>query len=154
MNKGRLAWQIRDDAMRLEARKVADELRPRLAKEKEWNLAIGLVKEDKSWEFRQTMKAVSRMTKKAVRMIYPDYVCSVRLGTGTALDWVDVNLIIPELEPEKVYNTSRQWEYKGIIRRIEYILLALGIKYGQFYTDIGPDDSYQPCLTISINGIG
>ena len=134
-----------------DAARVATEVRPIVSKDSDWSLVTGKKKQMTRGDWIREKRAITRITKKAVRAMYPGYAVSVRSGRGTAHHWVYIDVTMPELNDEKVRNTSREWEYKDVCRRIEDTLLALGIKYGIYESDCGPNSSPSPCLLVSVN---
>lgn len=126
---------------------------PLLQKDKDWGLVTG--SED---DYERFYRAVTRLTKKAVRLMHPDHKVSVTRGRGTGYGWVHVDITAPELDWTKHKGKAREHvsaQESTFRRETEDVLLALGIKYSTYYTDFGPGlDSYQPCLSITINQVG
>jgi hypothetical protein len=120
----------------------AERIRPILKKDPDWPLASGQINwKDKGNYFRKR-NAVSRLTRKAVRELYPEYKVHVLRGRGTASNWIDVDFVIPNMERPDSLN---------IIQRTKALLLSVGIQYGSYFPDSGPGDDWTPCLLVTIN---
>jgi hypothetical protein len=119
-----------------------ERIRPILEKDPDWPLASGQI----SWEDKEKYygrgNAVSRLTRKAVRQLFPEYNVHVHRGRGTAYDWVDIDYVIPDMEISN---------WRGIIRRTRNMLLSVGIQYSSFFPDSGPGDNWTPCLSVTVN---
>jgi hypothetical protein len=124
-----------------EAAKIAKTLLPELEKDRDWVLVT-----DKGpcGDYGLFRKARTRLTKKAIKLLIPDAVkISVRAGKGTAWSWVDVEVTLSE-------ELTRGSNYE-IRRRIEDVLVALNIQYGQYLPDSLPGrDEYCPCLSVGV----
>jgi hypothetical protein len=140
-------WPLADHSEELNQLKKQREedlarIRPILEKDPDWPLASGQIGwEDKETYFRKR-NAVSRLTKKAVRELFPEYEVHVHRDRGTASNWIDVNFVIPGIE-----RPDRQ----DIIRRTNGVLLTVGIQYATYYSDFGPGDNSGQCLGVTIN---
>jgi hypothetical protein len=120
----------------------AERIQPILEKDPDWPLASGQISwMEKEIYYRQG-NAASRLTRKAVRELYPEYSVHVRRGRGTAYGWVNVNFVIPGIEESGLQN---------VIRRTRNMLLSVGIEYDSFLGDNGPGDNLTPCLSVTVN---
>ena len=129
-----------------QAKEDADKIRPILEKDPDWPLVAGIKKPDTQEECDRERRAQTRLTKKAVQLLYPEYKALSCHGTGTAHYWVHVNIVMPE-KPE--YAESRK-----IIERADMMLEQVGIKYGGYLPDSLPGkDEWTPCLTVVINDL-
>lgn len=137
-----------------EAPEIAARMLPAIAKDRDWPLITGKKKPTLSEEYVRAERALTRVTKKATAIMYPKHAISVQRGAGTAHDWVHIDITMPELVPKKVRGTTQEWEYKNVCRRIEDVLVALGIKYARRYTDFGRRNFYAPCLSVTVNRMG
>lgn len=118
-----------------------ERIRPILEKDPEWPLASGQINWDEETYYRESY-AVSRLTKKAVCELFPEYKVHVHRGRGSASNWINVNFVIPDMEKS---------DWRGIIRRTRDLLLSVGIQYGSFLSDFGPGNDCSPCLDVSVN---
>lgn len=141
------------DAQKAAAAVRAEKFLPLLRKDKDWEVVTGS-REDRDRFYR----AVTRLTKKAVKLMHPDHKVSVTRGRGTGYGWVHVNITAPELDWTKHQGKARTRvsNKESVVRReIKDTLIALGIKYSTYFTDYGPGlDSYVASLSISINHLG
>ena len=135
------------------AARIAAEIRPCVSKDPDWSLAVGEKKFVTCEDYARERGAITRITKQVARAMYPGCAVSVRHGRGTAYNWIEVDVTMPELELEKVHGTPRESEYKDVRSRIESVLLALGIQYATYESDCGPGSSSSPCLLVSVNHI-
>jgi hypothetical protein len=120
----------------------AERIRPILEKDPDWPLASGQIGwEDKETYYRKR-NAVSRLTREAVRELFPEYKVHVRRSRGTASNWINVNFVIPGIE-----RPDRQ----DVIRRTSGMLHAVGIQYSTYDSDFGPGDNSGQCLGVTIN---
>jgi len=135
------------------AAKRAERILPVLERDKDWKLVTG--KEDHREEM---YRAITRVTKRAVNLLQPDRKVSVRRGRGTAYGWVHVDVAAPELDWTKLRGKAREKasrECDATRREINDVLVELGIRYSTYYTDCLPGaDTYEPCLSVTINGGG
>jgi hypothetical protein len=152
--KRRSTFVAEQKRRKAEAEKDAAQVRPIVAKDPDWPLVTGQAKLETAEDRARERRGCTRITKRAVQALYPKHTVHVRYDRGTASYWVLVDLIMPELDFQKVRGTPRQWEYKGVWRRIEGMLVALGIQYATYLTDHGRNDSWQPCLLVTVNGAG
>jgi hypothetical protein len=120
----------------------AERIRLVLEKDPDWPLASGQISWEDKEKYSGKRNAVSRLTRKAIRELYPEYNVHVRRGKGTASNWIDVNFVIPDIE-----NSDRL----DIRRRTKEMLLSVGIQYGSYFPDSGPGDDWRPCLLVSVN---
>ncbi|HKC05062.1 MAG TPA: hypothetical protein VKC54_04305 [Patescibacteria group bacterium] len=127
-----------------QAKEDVDKIRPILEKDPDWPLVSGIQKPNTQEEYNKENRAQTRLTKKAVQLLYPDYKVSSTHGTGTAHYWVYVDITIPErLE----YSEERK-----IVGRTDAMLEQVGIKYGGYFSDSLPGkDTWTSCLRIEIN---
>jgi hypothetical protein len=120
----------------------AERIRPILEKDPDWPLASGQISwMEKEIYYRQG-NAASRLTRKAVRELYPEHSVHVRRGRGTAYGWVNVNYIIPDIEG---------CDWLNVIRRTRNMLLSVGLQYDSFLGDDGPGNNWSPCLSVTVN---
>ena len=120
----------------------AERIRPILEKDPDWPLASGQISWEDKERYYEKRNAVSRLTRKAVRQLFPEYNVHVRRGRGTASGWIDVNFVIPG---------TGNVDSQNIRRRTRELLLAVGIQYGSYFPDSGPGDDWTPCLLVTIN---
>ena len=145
MNKYAADYAAKRQREKERAAGLAARILPRLAKDPDWPLATGAVKPEPG-EYRRFLRAITRLTKLAVRALHPACACRVRRDRGTAYGWVLVEVTLPESD------RSREDEDRT---RLEDVLLALGIRYSSYTPDFGPGlDDPQPCLSVTINGAG
>lgn len=140
-------WPFADHSEELNQRKKQAEgdlarIRPILEKDPDWPLASGQINWESKADYYRKWKATPRLTKKAVRELFPEYEVHVRRNRGTASNWIDVNFVIPGID-----RPGRQ----DIIQRTQSLLLSLGIQYGTYYSDFGPGDNSSRCLIVSVN---
>lgn len=114
-----------------EAARVAQELLPKLEGDPDWPLVTGQEELDTADKRALKRRALTRLTKKAVRLLHPFYKVSVRAGKGTAYRWVYVTLMTPE-------QLGVEAEY-CLRKRTKDVLNALPLKYATYYySDYGP----------------
>lgn len=124
-------------------KEAVDRIRPILEKDPEWEWASGQKDWNNSVEWRCQKRAVVRLTKKAVHLLFPEYKVSVHRDRG-AHNWVDVNFVIPGIERPA----------RGeIIGKTQRLLRSVGIQYASYFPDSGPGDNWRPCLSVSVNHI-
>ena len=137
------------------AGKRASELLPLLRKDEDWSLITGERECVGNDDHVRHLRSMTRLTKKAVRLMYPNHKVSVRRDRGTAYRWIDVNIVMPEIDWRNLRGKARDRDAnkESVIRReLKDILIALGIEYATYWTDYGPGlDTYDPCLSITIN---
>lgn len=127
----------------------ADWLRPMLQQERGWEWAIGLRKTETREDIALQRKAVVRITKKAVGLMYPEQECSVRRDRSRRGDWVHIRLVIGQDGPAK--GLSKKSESAPEIRqKIEDTLTALGIAYAKRVESAESKDDGKPCLSILV----
>jgi len=140
-------WPFADHSEELKQfKKQAEEdlarIRPILEKDPDWPLASGQISWVDKENYYRKRNAVSRLTRKAVRELFPEYKVHVRRDRGTASGWIGVNFVIPGIE-------GSGWQ--DIIRRTRNMLLSVGIQYGSYFPDSGPGDNWTPCLLVTVN---
>lgn len=116
------------------------------------------VKEDPEWElvrkgshnpsdYNRFKRIRCRIVKKALEVILQDYKISVRQGSGTAHNWVNVKIVLsrkPKIEPDGAIFNDKTEEIK---HRTNRLLEQLPIAYSTFLTDFGGgNDYYAPCV--------
>jgi hypothetical protein len=116
---------------------------PTLEQDPDWPLVSGVRKNLSAWEDRQFGHARTRLTKKAVNLLLPEFKSLACSGSGTSRRWVHVNILIPE--------GARKPD--NIEQRVKRMLMASGIEYSSYYTDHGPNNHYSPCLSVRVNDI-
>ena len=130
-------------------------LRAELSKDRDWVLATGPTAEGR---YRESDRAIVRLTKKAVRLLYPQYRCSVTRDRGTAHGWVSVNLFVPEIAEHDGSARGRARELeagRAITGRVSRTLDNLGLRYAQYLPDCIPGlDEMTNCVTVTVNGWG
>lgn len=137
---------------KVQVKKVSEQLLPLLAKDPDWPLVTSKVELVTNEDYFRERRAITRLTKKAVRLMFPGYKVFVWHDTGTASQWVQVDLIMSEFDRQKVKFTRELKEKELRIRdMVKRVLMKLGIRYGVYYTDYGFNDSYQPTLSVTIN---
>jgi hypothetical protein len=147
------------EELRAERRKKAEEwaawLRPMLEKETDWDLATGARAVGGDEDYGLMLRAVTRLTKKAVRLMYPGRKCSVRRDRGTAYGWVNVDLELPSAEL-KSNDRSDSYRYDDGSRdagsEMRDTLIALGIDYAKYLPDSLPGkDEWTLCLSVEVS---
>jgi hypothetical protein len=136
----------RGEKKEIEINADAERIRPILEKDPDWPLASGKQESDtfKYEEWKRKKSALSRLTKKAVNLLYPDYVVSVKFDRGTASNWLDVNFKFPK--------TPEYLEIQKITQRTREMLICTGLQYPAYFPDSMPGkDDWTPCLNVSIN---
>lgn len=141
MDKERGGQNLESEEQR-QIKKDVEKIRPILEKDPDWPLASGQISWEDKKNYYNKRNAVSRLTRKAVRELFPEYKVRVRRGRGTVSNWIGVNYVISDME-------SSDW--RSVIRRTREMLLSVGIQYGSFFPDSGPGDDWTPCLTVSVN---
>lgn len=134
-----------------QAQAKADWLQPFLKNEKGWDLATGARKPATKKEITLKRRAVTRLSKKAVALMYPNYGCSVRRGSGNSRHWVKVELVKPS--PGSAAQKKKKLETdKVLCRKVEDTLLALKISFATYLPDALPgEDRHEPCLSITVS---
>lgn len=126
-------------------REDANKIRPILEKDPDWLLASGKQKLATEEERKREKRALVRLTKKAVNLLFPQYKTLCHRGTGTAHQWVCVNILVKKQSAEDLF-------YEEIKRRANMMLEVLGLCYGKYFSDSLPGkDEYTSCLSVSIN---
>jgi hypothetical protein len=123
----------------------AERIRPILEKDPDWPLVSGKQELITMEDYAREKRALTRLTKKATQLLFPEYKALACYGSGTAHYWVHINIVTPE-------NVDRVTE-RNISERAKKMLLATGLKYGSYYTDYGPNNVYAPCLSINLNDV-
>ena len=115
-----------------------ERIKPVLENDRDWPLVSGQQKSETSEVYRQKRRAVTRLTKKVVKLLYPESKASVK-HEGTVEDWIEVNFL-DEVDIEN---------YKEITHRTTRVLESLGM-YSTYY----PDGEGRPiqCLLVTYNG--
>lgn len=131
--------------------RVIDVVLPVVIKDPDWQSVIGDTGRSANKTYADQLRAITRVTKRAVKAMHPGYAVSVRRGRGTAYNWVYVDVTVPELEHRKVRGTPRELEYKDVCRRIKDVLLALCIKYATYESDDWRIGKCEPCLSVTVN---
>lgn len=138
-----------------EAEKAAEELLPTLQKDKDWDLVTNDFDPSNGKNYGDLLRAVSRLTKKAVQLMHPDYAVSIRRGRGTGYGWISVKFTIPELKIRDLNSKEgrkKTQEGKRLCRKVKDVLVALNIRYSKYRTDYGSGpDTYEACLSVSVN---
>ena len=131
------------------AKDKAEWLRPLLEKEDGWDWATGLRKAESKADHTAERRAVTRITKKAIKLMCPECDCSVRRDTGTAHHWIIIEV---GLKPGYVARKGHPQTEAEAKRMVKDILLALGIRYAGYVPDSLPGkDAHEPCLSIEVN---
>lgn len=130
--------------MKKQAKDDAAKICPILQKDPDWPLASGKIPVD-GLNYRKSMRALTRLTKKASQLLFPEYKVLSCHGSGTTYYWVYVNIVIPE--------KTELTEDENIAVRVKKMLTATGLNYGSYYTDYGPNNSYKPCLSVNVNDL-
>lgn len=142
--------EARDQAVKRASTK-ADWLRPMLEKESDWDLATSSQSSQTHEERNLQRRAIVRITKKALRLMFSEGKHSARYGTGTAHNWIRVEVVVPKEHSATPAKKGETWQ--DVERCIEDVLMALGIKYEKYLPDSLPGkDVWEPCLTISARG--
>jgi hypothetical protein len=140
-------WPFADHSEELkqlkkQAEEDLDRIRPILEKDPDWPLASGQISWEDKENYYRKRNAVSRLTRKAVCELFPEYKVHVRRDRGTASGWIGGNFVIPGIEGS---------DRRNIIRRTNSMLLSVGIEYASFFPDSGPGDDWTPCLLVTVN---
>lgn len=152
------AYEVMRRRQKRRAKTKAEWLKPMLEREQGWDLATGdrknVTKDGRSAERR----AISRITKKAVKLMHPERDCSVRWDRGTAHNWIDVKLSVQKGD-RKAQDKDDPYRFsdgtRDIRQELEDTLLALGIRYSHYFPDALPGkDEWSPCLSINVEDEG
>lgn len=126
-------------------REDADKIRSILEKDSDWLLVSGKQKPATKEERKREKRALVRLTKKAVKLLFPQYKTLCHRGTGTAHNWVYVNILVPKQSRRDICDDE-------IEQRANVMLEALGLCYSKYFSDSLPGkDEYTSCLSVRIN---
>lgn len=127
-------------------------IRSELAADPDWGLATGAVIPLSMTVKHQRDLAVTRLTKKALRALYPNCRCLVRRERGLASKWVVARIFVPDAYAQYRTQPLKPRSFESEFGSFtEEVLLALGIKYATYVPDRGPGlNDPQPCLSISV----
>lgn len=118
------------------AKKDADRIRTILEDDPDWTLEDG----------KRERRALTRLSKKAVGLLFPEYKALSCYGSGTAHYWVHVNIMVPGEPSRKQIGDIKQ--------RAKMMLEQVGLKYGIYLPDSLPGkDEFTPCLSVQVNDI-
>jgi hypothetical protein len=122
-------------------RKDAKKIIPILKRDPDWRLVTGKKKPVTDEDYKRKSRGLTRLTKKAVNLLFPQFKTSVRYDRGTARHWVDVEIAIPE----EIKDPQRQ----NVGRRVKMMLKSTGLKYSEYFPDSFPGkDDWRPCLLV------
>lgn len=154
--KQRNGYEELREKQKAAAAKIAEKIRPALRGDRDWELVIAEGAHKTDEEFDRFYLGITRITKKAVRAMYPGQACGVRRDRGTASSWIVVKLSLPEQEFLKgeegdpyLFNNGE----RDIRQEMKDALIALGIRYSTYRSDQPPDYEEYPCLSIDLNRV-
>jgi hypothetical protein len=125
----------------------ADKIRPILEKDPDWLLVSGKQKPVTNEEHRREKRALTRLTKKAANLLFPQFKALSCYGSGTAHYWVHVNIVVPE-------KNIGLPEQKNIEQRVTETLISTRLKYSMYLPDSFPGkDDWTPCLSVRVNDL-
>lgn len=123
------------------AKEDAAKIIPVLEKDPDWLLVSGQKEPVTDEDFRRKRRGLTRMTKKAINLLFPQFKASVCYDRGTASHWVDVNIILP-----KEFNDLQR---QNVGTRTSMMLKSTGLKYSMYFPDSLPGkDDWRPCLLV------
>ena len=136
-----------------QAAQDAERIRSGLSSDPDWRLATA---SDASWESeRQARRTLMRLTKAALKALYPQHRWSVRHGRGTGRHWVYVTLVVPPLAgPGASAGLRQETETaRGHASHACAVLERLGLRYATYLPDSVPGfDRPTPCLSVDVRG--
>lgn len=133
---------IYEEIMKKQAEEDVKKIRPILEKDPDWTLVSseGVSREDK----QRQRRALTRLTKKAVNLLFPEFKASAHHDRGTARHWVTVNITVP--------GTPENALIQEMTQRAEKMLVSSGLKYAAYFPDSFPGkDDWSPCLLVKVN---
>lgn len=147
-NSSEKIWAEEQKVIRKQTREDVKKVRPILEKDPDWPLVSGLRKAVTQEDDKRQRMALTRLTKKAVNLLFPEYKALARYDRGTASHWVNVNIVTQE----KILDATQG----KIKERAENMLEAVGLRYGSYYSDYGTvaGDDWHSCLHVGVNVIG
>lgn len=134
--KKALSYEALRKQRKAAAAEVVARIKPLLEKDPKWGLATKDKLEDEEYGLRY--RAITHITKRALKLMHPDVKWSVTRGRGTAHGWVHVSVPygqqLPDAPPD-----------------VKDVLVALGIRYSAYLPDSMPGrDEMTPCLLVGI----
>jgi hypothetical protein len=128
---------------KMQAKEDVGRIRPILEKDPNWPLASGQIDWKCQKDINDQRNALSRLTKKAVKLLFPEYKIKCHHGSGTDANWITVDILATK-------ETGKQ-EAQAIRERAYEMLESSGLQYGSYFPDTGPGADWTPCLLVTLN---